>query len=257
MSDYGYQSQPPSPSDGSNVPNETNYQDQIEQEQANRMPPNGRPDNEVLLNGGGRTEVLTLIYIAFAMIAAAYLAIMIAFLIQVVSTSNFLYGYYRPELKPGPFTNDRYNWVWVFMLLSLIRTPLPLAVFFTFQNAKVYFPREMLFTFVNILFWFDVVILITLGVMYCAFCNQCGFRNGICDAPLEQYCIACWEQQPGVCSVGPSPPPSNNVLRVSPAFWFWLDYTAVWIVMDFLISRGLILVTKFMKYDYYRSSFYY
>lgn len=241
------------------VPNDYNNGQSIDDVTYNTgsgLPPDGRSDTDVLMNGSGRSETLSLSYVGFAVIATAYLALFLAFLCQVVFPSNFLYGYYRPELKPGPFVDDRYNWIWVFLVLSMIKTAIPFMIFFTFQNPRIYYPREMLYQYILITFWFDFIILIALGVMYCAFCNQCGFRNGVCDAPLEVYCKACWEQQTDVCPPGPSPPLKSNNLPVSSRFWYWLDYTAVWTIGEFLLILGLQGFTKFMKYDYYRSSMY-
>ena len=75
-------------------------------------PRNGLLSSNSLLNDSGK-DPINLAEVASVLYALTYAGTYLYYLIGLLFKVDFLYGHYRPTLKPGPFIDDRYSWIWV------------------------------------------------------------------------------------------------------------------------------------------------
>lgn len=204
-----------------------------------------------------RKDIITLYYWLAVLLGLIYNVAYIYFLIEVLFKVDFLYGVYRPELIPGPFVDDRYNWVWVFLVINNLRIFIPLALLWTFQSVIFQYKRDDVIEALRYVILMDLILLMMFFVMLCFFCNNGIFRNAACDANLQDYCEAFWRTQPEVCT-----PSQTTVgqcdLEPNPCFFNWVYVTLVFTLLDIVLVRFLektntVVRNDFIPYLYDRS----
>jgi len=204
----------------------------------------GRASNPIL--SGSREDVLGWIQGLVCLMSFLYLAAVVVFLVLVVFPIDPLYGYYRPELLPGPFVDDRFHLFWFLLLLNNLRIFVPLLLVWCFYDAYSFFKRDITFSALRYMVYLDGIILVGLFVMWCGFCNNGNFRNPICDAPLEEYCKAHWKLNEEVCQPGMDPPELLQAdLPFHESFDYWWKFAIVFLVVDIYFVWQMV---KFVLY---------
>lgn len=196
-----------------------------------------------------RKDIITLYYWGAVLLGLMYTAAYIYFLLGVLFKVEFLYGIYRPDLMPGQFVDDRYNWVWVFLVINNLRIFVPLALLWTFQSVRFQYKRDDVIESLRYAILLDFILLMMFFVMLCFFCNNGIFRNALCDAPLDDYCDAFWETQPEIC-----PPGVANVgqcdLEPNECFFNWVYVTLAFTLLDIIMVRFLEKTTIVVRNDF-------
>jgi len=196
-----------------------------------------------------RKDIITLYYWGAVLLGLVYTAAYIYFLLGVLFKVEFLYGTYRPELLPGPFVDDRYNWVWVFLVINNIRIFVPLALLWTFQNVRFQYKRDDVIESLRYVILMDFILLIMFFVMLCFFCNNGIFRNAVCDAPLDEYCEAFWETQTDICNPGVANTGQCD-LQPNQCFFNWVYVTLAFTVLDLILVRFLAKTNVVVRNDF-------
>ena len=163
-----------------------------------------------------------------------YTAVYIAFLICVVYFLNIPHGYLRPDLKPGPFTNDRYRFEWWLLAINNIRIFIPVLLMWTFIRVLSSWKRTWLQLFLAIIIPFDVFTIISLTVIWLFFCNNPSFPGSYCN-DFENYCLAFNDTHPDRCPPTGQPPLDPMTLCPSDIFLKWLIFMLGFFLFDFFI----------------------
>lgn len=181
-------------------------------------------------------DFITAFYVFAILISLLYLGIYVVYVKEVVMEVCFRYGFYRNDLLPGPFTNDRYSTPWVFLVLNNVRISGIAGLVWIFQNLNIGTKLQVVLLFFRLMWVLDLIILIAWFVMSCFQCNTGDFTNGLCDTKnLETYCQAFWPIRPELCRVGTYPLLPPKFLTKNPAFEKLLYYTLGFLLLDTLV----------------------
>lgn len=173
---------------------------------------------------------LTLIVGSF--FALAYTAVIVAFLCVVVKQFDILNGYPRPDLKPGPFVSDRYQWGEIFLILSMTRAIFPFLYLFTLIGLKDFYKRIWFERFCAYVLLLDLVLFFFFVITICFFCNSTYFPSSPCNDP--RWCEAFGPDHPDRCP--PIPPILQPCdLSPNPVFLNWIYFTLAFFFMDVII----------------------
>ena len=184
----------------------------------------------------------------------AYVAVFVTFLCVVCLNVNIAYGYLRPDLKPGPFVSDRYDWGWAFLLLTLFHGVVPFFYAFTLIGLKDSYKRvwfERIATFFLLL---DVVLLIFFVVVICFLCNSTYFPESLCDDP--RWCEAFGPDHPDRCP--PVPPTLQQCdLSPNPVFLNWIWFTIAFLGFDLVLFFLNLDLNRYVQQFmwYYRGTY--
>lgn len=205
-----------------------------------------------------------ILFIASFLITALYLTAFVWYLIDVVMRTEFRYGFYKREMKPGPFIDDRYSWPFFILGLCSLRIfGLPFLTW-AFINSRRINPSSMLFiastlSFFQTMLTIDVFLLFAWFTMGGFFCNNGYFRNGICDTVnVDDYCSAFWPEQPDLCYNGTYPLTDQCDLELNPAFRSFIYFIGAFIFLDTIIvlfaNVILYFYNAFVQYYLYFGS---
>jgi hypothetical protein len=190
----------------------------------------------------GNRDFLSVFGWTCVLLSVLYVAVYVAYLIVAVMKTDFLFGYFRPELLPGPLIDDRYSVFWWFLMLNNLRILAVPSLLWIFQSPggrfKMFLARYA-FMFVTLI---DVVLIVTWFVFGGFFCNDGRFRNGMCDAPRDRYCASWWTLQPDLCPPSLVPPTLDSTIPKNPAYWQIIYFTAGFLLLDVFLSVYLVLV---------------
>jgi hypothetical protein len=201
----------------------------------------GPSNSYVTVNG---KDVLRFFRILALLLSMLYVAVYIAYVVQVVMRTRFLYGYYRMDLKPGPLIDDRFSWPWWFLMLNNLRIFASPGLIWIFQNASMRIKSVLVGWAFGILILIDIVLIVTWYVAGGFFCNDGVFRDGLCDAPRDQYCQAWWTNQTDWCDPSPIPPTlDGSSLPKNVMYWPLVNYTWGFLLLDIALAT-YVLVTR-------------
>ena len=175
------------------------------------------------------------------LVALLYLISCILFLIFVTSQVNYLNGYLRPELRPGPYTDYRYNADWVFYLLNNFRLVIPYLIIWSLIYQKLTWNIDITKAVVALFVFFDITCLLYLIVVWCFFCNtNNGYDEQLCNVPLDEYCqYFCTINGTNICEPCLSPLPGKPKARLE--YVVWIIYMLSYFIADsFFVLVNLI-----------------
>lgn len=180
-----------------------------------------------------RGDVKSSLYIDL-FVSIFYAALYIAFLICVVYPLCIPYGYLRPDLTPGPFTNDRFLFEWWLLAINNIRVFIPSIFMWTFIRVLSSWKRDILGVFLALLIPFDLFTLISLLVILFFFCNNPSFPASYCNDPVN-YCLAFNDTHPDRCPPTGQPPIDPATLCPNVRFIKWIFWMIAFLVFDLFI----------------------
>jgi hypothetical protein len=190
-------------------------------------------------------------------VSGLYCLVFVSYLWTAVLRTDFKYGYYRPELKPGPFVNDRYSHPRLVLLLNDLRLfAFPCALWVTQGRHMLGFKISLYRAVLRVLLALDVVLIVWTAILGCFFCNNGVFRNGICDGDLDAYCSVFWEEQTHLCA------PRNYTytaeqagLEKRPSHSALMKHLVAFFALDVLAGLHLALVNAYRLSTYPRGTF--
>lgn len=186
-------------------------------------------------------------------ISFLYILGMIIFISLVHLEYAPAYGYLRPDLKPGPFTNDRYNFHWIIFGLNNLRLFLPFLAIWSFVNILGSWKRNWVLRFASLLLAFDLFLIVYLLVMWCL-CNHPSIPGNMCNDP-ELYCKAYYPHHPDRC-VPSIDPPITCCLSVNRPFLVWLIMAPVFAGLNFFLGSTISDTEKAVDKGSFYSLFY-
>lgn len=178
---------------------------------------------------------------------------MIIFVTQVHLEFVPAHGFLRPDLKPGPFTSDRYGFHWVIFGLNNLRAFGPLLALWSFVNIIGSWKRNWLLRFMSVLVAFDIFLLIYLMVM-CCLCNHPSVPSNMCNDP--NYCKAYYLNHPERCIPEVNPPIDPSELSRNTPFIIWLIMTPIFTFLDWFIGSTVADTEKAVKKGLFHGLFY-
>ncbi len=194
----------------------------------------------------GRADSLSLLFAGAILLSALYVGVFMACLIKVHLQSNFLHGFYRPFLLPGPYVDDRYTYPWYFLMIHNVRLAAIPGLIWIFHDLEGLIYSAIVSAAFGVLVVVDILLLVAVFVMGCFFCNNGVFRNGLCDTKnLTAYCEAFWKDQWEICDPGADPPLLAQCdLSPNPAFNNFAYFLLGFLALDIIISLYVWLVTR-------------
>ena len=194
----------------------------------------------------GRVDFMSLMYVGAVLLSAFYAGLFMASLIKVHMQTNFLHGFYRPFLLPGPFVDDRYTYPWYFLLFHNLRVAAIPGLIWLFYDLQGLVYSAVVSAAFNLLIVLDILLLLAVFVMGCFFCNNGVFRNGLCDTKNRTaYCEAFWKDQWEICEPGADPPPLDQCdLSPNPAFNNFAYFLLGFLALDIVVSLYIWLVRR-------------
>lgn len=204
---------------------------------------------------GSRSDMFGLIKEFVSFFAFLYMSVYIVYLFMVIYPIDFLYGYYRHDLFPGPFVDDRWSAWWVFLILGNLRILVPISLVWCFHDILSFFKRDSTFNVIRAVFVLDLLTLLIQFIMWCGFCNNGNFRNALCnDKDLDRYCKAFWKLQPDVCLPDSDPPDLVQAdLTFHPSFTYWWRFTLAFTIIDFILCLGMLKIVLYVLRDLSRT----
>jgi len=196
-----------------------------------------------------RTRDFVPLTTAGIIVSAIYGIVYIIFLIQVVAQLDFAHGYLRPDLRPGPFTSDRYSIEWIIVLVA-VASLVPLVLFaWMFYDPTASLRRTVHLFLTGFLLFFDLLALVGLIIIGCFFCNGPINGGSICNDP-NNFCRAYADTFPNRCVPTNNTVPANTLVA-NPAFsWLgiWLAVMTVLNALTLIINSSLAQTAR--RYTY-------
>lgn len=187
-------------------------------------------------------DFLSFFRVLAVLLCALYGAVYVAYVIQVVMRTNFLYGYYRMDLKPGPLIDERFSVPWWFLMLNNLRIFASPGLVWVFQSASVRTKMILVGYAFGVLILIDVLLVIVWYVLGGFYCNDGVFLDGLCDAPRDVYCASWWTNQTAWCEPSLVPPTLDPNISKNPMFWPLVDYTWGFLLLDVILATYLLVV---------------
>lgn len=193
------------------------------------------------------TDFLAIFYFGAVALSAAYAVTYMMYVVYVVMRTNFLYGFYRSDLLPGPFIDDRYGYPWGMLVLNNARVLLLPALLWVFQNLRIKMKSAIVYTFFGLMCVLDFLLVLLWVITTCFFCNNGVFRNGLCDTNnLTAYCGVWSMDQPDLCSPGSNIPSLQQCdLKPNQVHYDYLWFLLAFFVLDIVIALYLYVVRIF------------
>lgn len=189
-----------------------------------------------------RGDIRSMLYLGL-FVSILYIILFIAYLICVVYFLNIPYGYLRPDLTPGPFTNDRYAFEWWLLAINTIRVFIPSIFMWTFIRVLSSWKRDWLKLLLSFVIPFDLFTLISLTVILFFFCNNPSYPVSYCNDPIE-YCLAFNDTHPDRCPPTGQPPLDPSTLCPNSRFLKWIYFMIGFLIFDFIILWSNKRMTK-------------
>jgi hypothetical protein len=153
--------------------------------------------------------------------SALYAVLYFVFLLQVVREASFAHGFLRPELRPGPFTSDRFGFDWFAVLFGVFNlVPLLLYVWILYRvNTAI--TRLLHLAAAALAALLDFVAFLGVLLTVAFFCNNTLSEGSLCNDASGAYCLS--ELAPHVPERCP-PLPGNatglplSALHVNPVY---------------------------------------
>lgn len=191
-----------------------------------------------------RNDIIVSIWLTLVL-SFIYVLAMIIFISQVHLEYAPAYGYLRPDLKPGPFINDRYNIHWVIFGLNNLRIFLPFLALWSFVNILGSWKRNWALRFASFLFALDIFIIVYLLVMWCL-CQHPSIPGNMCNDPVL-YCKAYYQDHADRCVPEVNPPISAGLLSANTPFLVWLIMSFIFAFLDWFIGSTIADTEKAVK----------
>ena len=210
------------------------------------------------VNISGR-DFLSIFYIGAVILSVIYATTYICYVIYVVLHTNFKYGFYRNDLKPGVFIDDRYDYMWWFLMINNVRILLLPALLWIFQDLRIGIMSYMSNMAFSLMVFIDFLLILVWFIIGCFFCNNGVFRNGLCDTNnITAYCEVWWKDQVDLCE-----PPMYNTslqqcdLKTNPAYIKYIFFLLGFLILDIITVGYISLVRKtapeIFLMEYYRN----
>jgi len=146
-------------------------------------------------------------------VSALYAVLYLAFVIQIVREASFAHGYLRPDLRPGPFTSDRFTFDWFVVLFGVFNLITILLFVWILYRVNTSLSRLLhlvvgaLTTLLNLIGFLGVLITVAF------FCNNPLSEGSLCNDVGGRYCIS--ELAGDVPARCPPLPPNTTALPLS------------------------------------------
>jgi hypothetical protein len=176
------------------------------------------------------------------MVTLLYVGVFIAFCIIVLLRCDFKYGLYRPELRPGPFLDDRYTYPWWFLIIGNIRLICIPAFLLVFSGTGPRLKAQIVKFMFQLLVVLDIFLLVAWVVLGCFFCNNGTFRNGVCDATRVEYCKVFWLNQTDLCPPSILPPAPIGTLDKRETYYNLIRFLLGFLGLDIFCILFLSLI---------------
>lgn len=185
-------------------------------------------------------DLLTFMYIHMALNGLYFVALVVYALLVLPTYSNDIYyGYYRPDLKPGPFTNDRYSFSAIFLGLMGANLVGPLLSMWMLEPITQSWKREVHKYAMAFFLLLNTTVVVTLLVSWLFLCNRGLVGFALCNADQVTTCrvYGAWFSDRCMPTVYPAAPAS--ILYTPTAFWIALATAST-----FVLCNALLLVTN-------------
>lgn len=170
--------------------------------------------------------------IAILVLSVIYTLGYIGQLVALRILSHLIYhGYFRPDLAPGPFVDDRINYFAIILAISATRLPVVFSAIWMLRPTTKSIKRTINLVICVFYLIVDVLVLISLSIAWGLICNQSGFGYAPCQAmPLDQ-CSIYGASLPDRC-MPPYPVPPSTPLQPTWAFYLLFGCVAGFILLE-------------------------